>query len=944
MSKIIGAGAFPTPHVDDVVGWERASYSLGGRAPRYNPDSLVRTQGLKVFELMRNDEQVKAVMQFRRDAIMGRGWQLSYDEGTQLEPDEQRERIRVMTACLRLGMEGSFEDGLNCIWTARDYGFSLTEKIFTNVKVPGDMTRVGLRMLLRRWQTDFEFITDDYGMLEKCVQKVNGKQQEIDLSRFIYFVQNPEWDRYWGRSELREAYRPWYIKQRMDDYYALYLERFAGGFMILTQDATSNLTPNSPTYRKLEDVLTNMHGASGIILPKGVTAELLFPPSNDAFEKAVTAKDLAIAKACLVPNLLGLSHTGQTGSFSQSQTQLEAFVWSLNTDGSRMCAALDRQLVYQLGEQNWGDGEYPCFSFKPASIEHIKYVIDTWQKLTAAGDVIATEKDEEYIRGLLNMPRRDEDDQALTHPADAAEQNLANTADERAGALQGHTMDLATRESDRADKQQAIDARLRDREIRVKAAKAKKTGYVFDPNEARDENGKWADTAVNAGKGVAALDRAMGVHEANDHHAVPPFKLAKGVDNETAADVVEQGLEYGRDRRVKLSDLYATQDFVDRDVVGKMLKSWKPEGDAPTVARIDGKLYIADGHHRLAAAKFGGAKEVTVKVFGPRGRNDFVPAPHGTMSVERSVFYAAASRVMFTAIKERQGATEAHLVEASAQLVAQAVQRALGTDEQIQNILERGDGAEDVTDVEFGSADLRKLQGIMKSGLGDAWRTGLEHARAEVDGANFKAKREKRTAYADLRDKAASFLQAKSFRMAGDLSEGTRDVIQQELLNAIKSGRSVSDTREAIWARIVDKGYTTRTWARDAVGDDANVQRGLDRLWVDSEEEAAHYLETLARTSMYEALNEARMAEFMDPALSGFVVAIEYSAILDARTSDLCEELNGQIHPVDSDFWDTFRPPNHFNCRSIPLAITEADGDWIESEVPDDLEPQPGFK
>ena len=43
---------------------------------------------------------------------------------------------------------------------------------------------------------------------------------------------------------------------------------------------------------------------------------------------------------------------------------------------------------------------------------------------------------------------------------------------------------------------------------------------------------------------------------------------------------------------------------------------------------------------------------------------------------------------------------------------------------------------------------------------------------------------------------------------------------------------------------------------------------------------------------------------------------MQFDAILDDRTTELCKSLDGVIRPVDDAFWDQYYPPNHFNCRS----------------------------
>lgn len=43
---------------------------------------------------------------------------------------------------------------------------------------------------------------------------------------------------------------------------------------------------------------------------------------------------------------------------------------------------------------------------------------------------------------------------------------------------------------------------------------------------------------------------------------------------------------------------------------------------------------------------------------------------------------------------------------------------------------------------------------------------------------------------------------------------------------------------------------------------------------------------------------------------------LEFDAVLDGRTTEGCRSLNGVRKPVNDIFWNTYYPPNHFNCRS----------------------------
>lgn len=845
----------PKP-VDDVATYERATISLG---PRYTPDLLIRRNGIAIYEKMRVDEQVKAVMNFKRDAITARGWTFKYEDESSLSDTERGKRIRVFTEIFNK-MRGSFVDGLNVIATGRDYGFSLTEKVYSDVTID-KATYVGLNMLMGRDPSTFEFFTDDYGILQKVDQVVPGKRITVDMGRMIHYVHSPEFDRFYGRSDLREAYRAWFIKQRVAEFWALYLERMAGGFVIIKKTAESTMQFGTPEQDSLQNVLTNLHSSSGIILPAGIESEVVQPTSTDAFEKAMVFWDLAIAKALLVPNLLGISHTGQTGAFSQSQTQLEAFFWTLNADSERLEATINEQLVQDLGDQNFGDGDYPYFCFKPASIEHIKRVIDNWKVLVDAKSVITSEADEEHFRKLLDMPKRDEDTEPLIDP-------------------------LAAQQEDRAAQGQQFDQGMRERQ----QAMAEKAA-----NEAR----------------MADMSRKLdAITEALTPLASAGFRIGDRVK-------VRSGKEHGEEMKGAVGTVA---------IIGTEALGIKFEG----MAEIH-KWYVAG--ELMATAE----QPTTVRSDDMRRNGTEVVVPHGPLrGCTRAQFDRAVTRVAFSVIESRQDKLAGELTGQVASFVAKAAKKLLGSDDDLSKLIDNDPS--DIAGVEFNGVQKGKLKDLYRRSLSSAWTLGGSLARNEIE----RARGQRSVAMKDLRDTAADYFEVNGFRMAGNVSDGVRAIIQQELQNSVKFGRTPGDTRQVIWDRLVSRGFTTREAVRETETD-ASVMRTLNDLWGVSEPQTAAYLDTLSRTNLFEAMNEARYAEFTDPELGGFVVALQYSAILDDRTTDICQALNGKTWTEDSDVWDQYRPPNHYNCRSVLVPVTELDGWDGQESPPPSVQPQQGF-
>lgn len=320
--------------------------------------------------------------------------------------EEQELRVRVFEQVITQ-MEGSFYDALNKIMTAMLFGFSLVEKVEKDIEVDGK-TWVGIKRLALKPFDTFWFLPDEYGNIKECIQRFEGFQQTIDLDRYIHLVQNPEVDPHYGQSELREAYRSWFSKDMAIRFWNIHLERHASGFFKAQPKDGVDLRANTPEYTSLVNAINNLSPKTGIILPSGIEAELVHPTNTDAYEKAIAVHDKAIAKSLLVPNLLGISEQGSTGSYSQSQTQLEAFLWTLEAETRRLEEILNEHLFKSLGEINFGSGPYPQFRFKPLSEAMKMEVIRVWVELVKASAVKPTDEDEDHIRKLLDFPEAGE--------------------------------------------------------------------------------------------------------------------------------------------------------------------------------------------------------------------------------------------------------------------------------------------------------------------------------------------------------------------------------------------------------------------------------------------------------------------------------------------------------------------------------------------------------
>lgn len=99
---------------------------------------------------------------------------------------------------------------------------------------------------------------------------------------------------------------------------------------------------------------------------------------------------------------------------------------------------------------------------------------------------------------------------------------------------------------------------------------------------------------------------------------------------------------------------------------------------------------------------------------------------------------------------------------------------------------------------------------------------------------------------------------------------------------------------------------------------------------------------TIGRTEMGKMYNAGRIARYTSKENEGFVVALQYDAIVDTRTTHVCKHLDGMIVAIDRrDIIAEFTPPNHFQCRSVWLPVTKYETwkDNFDTSIP----PEDGF-
>lgn len=767
---------------------------------QYNPDDLLVRKGYKIYKQMMTDEQVKAVVRFHRDAVTGRSWY--FEDNPLISPAENENRRQILTTVIKK-MKGSFKTRLDLVMSSIYNGFSLTEKTFELITHEGKQW-VGIKKLSLKPFETFYFNLDEYGDLRSLEQQVAGKRVTLDIKNFIHHVQNSDVHEYYGQSELREAYRAWYCKDTAIKLGNIFLERTAAGFVYVQPTKGSQITEKSPEYAQLKKVLRTIRTNSSMIFPGSVEVTVEHPKDSQAFERAVQAHDKAISKSLLMPNLLGLSEQGPNGSRALGDTQLEAFLWMLDSEANNLEEVINEQLFVDLASQNFPDGLYPPFKLKELSDKKVMEIMEKWASLVTGNAVKPTMQDEEHIRSTLGFPASEANDEdALPVDPKTALSGIQ---------ISGMLKIIADVGNEVIPRDTGIQILLNAFPINLDTAEAimGEVGKGFKPKAPE----------------------------------VPSGGLPGDEDEE------EEGKE---------------EEEEDKTIIGNK-------------SPVD------------IISKFAAAK----------GRVDFVVIDKKTLDIEQE-----------------------SVTELSAQLllVVKPVTDSLRTVETLDAGTSRL--------VKFNSKSVNKVQKKIKNMLTQGWQLGTKHAKDEVGKA---AGQEFKVSFARLDQDAAIYFDSRSFNVTGKLTGDMLAIIQNIISQSIKTTATTTQTVEQIYEAFGKQGFLTKEDAESEMTGILGAQEG-----------SAARLNTVVRTNTFEAVNEARYTYFTDPSLDGFVEALEYSAILDSRTTQICSHLDGQEHILNGEVWNSgYRPPNHYNCRSLLIPITKFDK-WAESEAPT-MQPQEGFK
>jgi len=388
--------------------------------------NLQGVKGFKVYREMHDNDPVVGAMLYAIDKVITRlEWHVEgEDERTAMFVDE----------CLN-DMSDSWDSTLQNILSMLTYGWSFHEIVY---KIRRGQTgdpktqsrysdnRIGWRKWpVRAQETLQEWMLDSNGGIQGMIQMdpSSGKgMARIPIDKALLFRtttnrNNPE-----GYSLLRNAYRPWFYKRRIEEIEAIGIERDLAGLPMayVPPEYMSNTATSSQkaVLEAITDIVQNVkrNEQEGIVFPAAYDEQgnrifdltLLSASGGRQFDtgSVIQRYDQRIAMSLLSDFLL--LGSDRVGSFALGTAKVDLWTLAVDSIAKSIAEVVNQHAIPRLLRLNsMRTDKLPYLTYGQVSSVELSEVGDYVSKLAQAGVLMPDRELEGYLRSLADLPDAD---------------------------------------------------------------------------------------------------------------------------------------------------------------------------------------------------------------------------------------------------------------------------------------------------------------------------------------------------------------------------------------------------------------------------------------------------------------------------------------------------------------------------------------------------------
>ena len=385
-------------------------------------------KGMAVYqEMSENDDTIGAILFSIEMLIRQASWDIQ-PGGTTPADEEARDFV---LSCMD-DMSDTWSNTISEILSFLTYGWSAHEIVYkrrcgkrSDPQLRSKYTDglIGWQKLpIRSQDTLYEWLYDDNDNIRGIIQNPPPDFGfiEIPVEKLLLFKTksrkgNPE-----GRSILRNAYRDWYFKRRIQEIEGIGIERDLAGFPVLTApeglDIWNAEDPEMVAIKNAaENIVQNIRRDSleGLVAPNGWELKLLTSGGQRQFDTSAVIEryDSRMAMTCMADFIL-LGHQN-VGSFALSSDKTKMFSMAIGSYLDIICEVFNNQAIPALidinGDYFSGITDYPTLTHGDVEDANLEKLGDYISKMITCGALIPDESVEDFVREQAGMPERLED-------------------------------------------------------------------------------------------------------------------------------------------------------------------------------------------------------------------------------------------------------------------------------------------------------------------------------------------------------------------------------------------------------------------------------------------------------------------------------------------------------------------------------------------------------
>lgn len=412
---------------------------------------LQHPQGHAIYDRMwRTDPDVRRSLAMALNPILGATWSMEPHGG-----DDATDQDRMVAEAARWALWEYMQPGLSghlaeALPLVSRSGFAPFEQVWRPVEYQGRTLLAPRRLLVRLPRSVTRWFQDDLEELTAIEQQTLQRGLvTLDAANLTYYRVGSEGDNWEGVSMLRPAYKPWYLKDKLERIDAIAQELEGTGLPVVYPPM--NAASLDGVLDDLEERLASIRaGETAYLMMPGPHAQDLSPEdasrgwrfdiAGRSQRSGSSGRDASGSlgyhsdkiAAALISEFMRLGQSG-VGARATADVQQDPFLAAVEGFASTVIEPVLNQLVNRFAQINFAGIEGPpILSMSLVDSTSLEELANYVANLVLQGALHPDDVLEDYLRDRADLPAADPKARAQRQEADQAQQDTSQRSAEAA--------------------------------------------------------------------------------------------------------------------------------------------------------------------------------------------------------------------------------------------------------------------------------------------------------------------------------------------------------------------------------------------------------------------------------------------------------------------------------------------------------------------------------